>query len=237
VVSVSGSRTGAARPVRPSGVECWDGIGPDDPRTAVAKLTLTAFLTLDGVMQAPGGPDEDTSGGFEYGGWQVPFADEDMGRFIEEVFGRAGAFLLGRRTYDIFAAYWPKVTDPDNPIASRLNTLPKYVASTTLERADWQGSVLLAGDLPEAVGRLKEQHHDGELQIWGSGVLARSLMADGLIDAYHLLVYPVVLGKGRRLFSDGAVPTAFRLTEARTTSAGVSIHTYRPTGRPAFGSF
>jgi len=203
----------------------------------MAKLTLITFLTLDGVMQAPGGPDEDTSGGFEYGGWQVPFADEDMGRFITEVFDRAGAFLLGRRTYDIFSAYWPKKTDPKDPVASRLNTLPKYVASTTLGKADWEGTTVLGSDVPGEVTRLKEQHSDGELQIYGSGALARSLMAHDLIDEYRLLVYPVVLGKGKRLFPDGGLPTSFRLDESRTTGTGVAIHTYRPAGRATFGTF
>ncbi|MFI6444239.1 dihydrofolate reductase family protein [Kitasatospora sp. NPDC050543] len=203
----------------------------------MAKLTLTTFLTLDGVMQAPGGPEEDTGGGFEYGGWLVPFADDDLGRFVNEGFDRAGGFVLGRRTYEIFASYWPKVTDPGNLVASRLNTLPKYVASTTLSHADWQSSTILGGDVPGEVARLKERHSDGELQIHGSGALARSLMAHDLIDEYRLLVYPVVLGTGARLFADGGVPTSFRLTDSRTTGAGVAIHTYRPTGRATFGSF
>lgn len=203
----------------------------------MGKLTLTTFLTLDGVMQAPGGPEEDTSGGFEYGGWLVPFADEDMGRFMNEVFDRCAAFLLGRRTYDIFSAYWPKVTDPDDPIASRLNGLPKHVVSTTLEHPDWAHTEVVSGDVADRVARLKERTRDGELQIHGSGTLARSLMAHDLIDEYNLLVYPVFLGRGRRLLPDGGLPTAFELTGARTTSSGVAIHTYRPTGRARFGSF
>jgi len=202
----------------------------------VAKLTLITFLTLDGVMQAPGGPDADTSGAFEYGGWQVPFADEESGRFIEETFGRAGAFLLGRRTYDIFAAYWPKKTDPDDPIASRLNSLPKYVASSQLEQADRHAGTVLSGDVAEAVARLKEQLTGGELQIYGSGVLARSLMEHDLIDDYHVLLYPVVLGKGRRLFPDGGLPTAFRVAEARTTSDGVFTPIVLPAARPSAAS-
>ncbi|MFV0127022.1 dihydrofolate reductase family protein [Streptomyces sp. HMX112] len=202
----------------------------------MAQLTLTTFLTLDGVTQAPGGPDEDRSGGFEYGGWLVPFADEDMGRFMDEVFDRADAFLLGRRTYEIFAGYWPQVTDGDDPVASRLNALPKHVVSTTLERADWHNSTVLHGDLVQEVNRLK-QGPGREIQVHGSARLAQSLIRHGLVDAYNLLVFPVLLGKGRRLFPDGGLPTACELTGHRTTSTGVTIQTYRPTGPARFGTF
>ncbi|MFD3608046.1 dihydrofolate reductase family protein [Streptomyces atroolivaceus] len=203
----------------------------------MAKLTLTTFVSLDGVMQAPGGPDEDTTGGFEYGGWLVPFADEGMGTFMDEVFDRSGAFLLGRRTYDIFSAYWPQVTDPQDPIASRLNTLPKHVVSTTLTDPVWENTTVVAGDVPSEVAGLKERTAEGELQIHGSGTLAQSLMAHDLIDEVNLLVYPVYLGSGRRLFPDGGEPTAFELTGARTTGSGIAIHTYRPAGRARFGTF
>jgi len=202
----------------------------------MAKVTLTTFLTLDGVMQAPGGPDEDREGGFEHGGWLVPYADEDMGRFVDEGFATATGFLLGRRTYQIFAAYWPRVTDEDNLVATRLNALPKYVASRTLEKAEWHNSTLLRGDAAEDVAALKDRL-DGELQIHGSGVLAQSLMAHGLIDEYRLLFYPVLLGGGKRLFTGGTVPTALELTDARTTGTGVAINTYRAAGRPRYGSF
>ncbi|WP_031091022.1 dihydrofolate reductase family protein [Streptomyces sp. NRRL WC-3549] len=202
----------------------------------MAKLTLTTFVTLDGVMQAPGGPDEDTTGGFEYGGWLVPFADEGMGAFIAEVFGRAGGFLLGRRTYDIFSAWWPRVTDPDDPVASRLNTLPKHVVSTTLKDPRWRNTAVVGGDVAAEVALLK-QRTEGELQIHGSGTLARYLMGHDLIDVYHLLVFPVFLGRGRRLFGDGGAPAAFDLAESRATAGGVAIHTYRPAGRARFGSF
>ncbi|ROQ77049.1 hypothetical protein EES39_24220 [Streptomyces sp. ADI92-24] len=202
----------------------------------MAKLSLITFLTLDGVMQAPGGPEEDPSGGFEYGGWQAPVMDEGLTRFVTEVFDRSAAFLLGRRTYDIFAGYWPGVTDPGNPIASRLNRYPKYVVSTTLEKAEWEHTTVISTDVAAEVARIKERTHGGELQIYGSGVLARSLMAQGLIDEYHLLVHPVVLGRGRRLFTDGGPPTAFEVTDSRTTPNGIAINTYRPTGRAAFGS-
>ncbi|MEE1815597.1 dihydrofolate reductase family protein [Streptomyces sp. SP18ES09] len=202
----------------------------------MATLSLTQFLTLDGVIQAPGGPDEDAGGGFEHGGWSVPFGDEDFGRRITEIFERPTAFLLGRRTYDIFAGYWPKRTDPTDPVASKLNGLPKYVATTTLDSADWAGTTLLKGDVAGEVAALKERL-DGEIQMHGSAGLARTLLDHDLIDTLHLHVFPVVLGAGRRLFTDGVRPTAFRLTDARTSSLGIALHTYERTGRPAYGSY
>ncbi|CAL9575382.1 dihydrofolate reductase family protein [Streptomyces sp. enrichment culture] len=202
----------------------------------MAQLTLTTMLSLDGVMQAPGGPDEDRSDGFDRGGWVVPYADDDMGRFMGEVYGRADAFLLGRRTYEIFASYWPKVTDPDDPIAGPLNRLPKYVVSRTLRTAEWDNSHLVEGDLGEVVAGLKEGP-GREIQVHGSARLAQGLIAHGLVDALNLVVFPVFLGKGRRLFPDGGVPTAYELTGHRTTSTGATIHTYRTAGPAEFGSF
>ncbi|MFI8930000.1 dihydrofolate reductase family protein [Streptomyces sp. NPDC053474] len=201
------------------------------------KITLTQFQTLDGVIQAPGGPEEDTSDGFPHGGWSVPYGDDDFGRFVEEVFGRVDAFLLGRRTYEIFAGYWPKMTDPADPIASRLNALPKYVASRTLTGADWAGTEIIGrDDLLRDVGALKERP-GRELQLHGSADLARSLLAHDLIDTLHLLTFPVVLGTGKRLFAEGGLPTAFRHTASRTTSKGVVITSYDRAGRPEYGSY
>jgi dihydrofolate reductase len=200
------------------------------------RLTMTTFLSLDGVMQAPGAPDEDRGGGFDQGGWLVPYADEDMGRVVDGWFAAADAFLLGRKTYEIFAAYWPRVTDEHNPVAAKLNSLPKYVASKTLDDVEWKGSTLLDGDVTEEVARLKARPGN-ELQVHGSGDLAQTLMRDGLIDEYRLFFYPVVLGAGRRLFADGSAPAALRLVDTKTTGAGVAIHVYEPAGEPAYGSF
>ncbi|MFE0176909.1 dihydrofolate reductase family protein [Streptomyces sp. NPDC059002] len=201
------------------------------------KLTFTQFLTLDGVFQAPGGPDEDRSGGFEHGGWSVPYGDDDFGAFITEVFDQADAFLLGRGTYEIFAGYWPQHTDPADPVASRLNSLPKYVASTTLTGVDWHDSHIIGRhDLVKDVISLKERP-GRELQMHGSGNLARSLLAHDLIDTLHLVTFPVVLGTGKRLFEEGALPTAFRLARSRATSTGVVISTYGRGGRPEYGTY
>ncbi|MGP4003251.1 dihydrofolate reductase family protein [Streptomyces sp. 8N706] len=202
----------------------------------MSTLVVTTFLTLDGVMQAPGGPDEDRSGGFEHGGWLVPYADDDMMRIVVDWMNAADGFLLGRKTYEIFAAYWPHVSGEDDPIAAKLNSSPKYVASRSLKTVEWNNSTLLAGDAAEEVGRLKERT-DGELQVHGSGDLAHSLTQHGLVDEYRLWFYPVVLGTGKRLFPEGTVPTALRLVDTKTTGAGVAVHTYRPGGKPTYGSF
>lgn len=201
----------------------------------MAKLTMTTFLTLDGVMQAPGGPPEDRSGGFSHGGWLVPYADPELGRFITEVFDRADAFLLGRGTYQIFAGHWPRVTDPADPIASRLNRLPKHVASKTLGQVDWHNSSLVR-DVPGDIAELKGRYAR-ELQVHGSAGLAQTLIGRELVDEYHLLVFPVVLGTGKRLFGDGAAPAALELTSTRTTSRGVVISSYARAGHPTYGSF
>ena len=200
------------------------------------RLTVTTFLSVDGVYQGPGGPDEDRGGGFDRGGWVFPHFDEETGKFIDEVFGQVDAFLLGRRTYDIFAAAWPKATDPNDPVANRLNTLPKYVASTTLKDPRWANTTVLEGDLASAVRELK-QREGRELQVHGSGALVRFLLDNDLVDRLNLLVFPVVVGAGRRLFPDQGIATGLALDGSRTTPSGVTISVYRPTGRPEFGTF
>ncbi|QKW10084.1 dihydrofolate reductase family protein [Streptomyces sp. NA04227] len=200
------------------------------------KITLTAFVTMDGVHQAPGGPNEDTSDGFTHGGWSVPYGDEDFGRFVTGVFDNADAFLLGRRTYDIFAAHWPRVTDPEDPIATKLNSLPKYVPSSTLGEPSWAHTTVFRKNAVAEIAELKRRP-GRELQIHGSARLAQGLLAKNLIDTVHLLVFPVVLGSGRRLFEDGTLPTAFRLEGLSRTSTGVVIHTYEASGRPEYGSY
>jgi dihydrofolate reductase len=200
----------------------------------MGKLVVTTFITLDGVMQAPGGPDEDRSGGFEHGGWLAPHFDDDGGSFMVEVFERSGSFLLGRKTYEIFSGYWPHQTDENNPIASRLNALPKYVASRSLEQADWQGSTVIR-DVPTEVAKLKEAE-DGELQVHGSGNLIQTLIEHDLVDRYNVLTFPVVLGTGKRLFPEGVTPAGLRLAESRATGTGVVISTYESAGKPTYGT-
>jgi dihydrofolate reductase len=201
----------------------------------MSKLTITTFVTLDGVMQAPGAPKEDPSGSFVHGGWMVPFADTDFGQFMTEVFSRVDAFLLGRRTYEIFAAHWPRVTDPADPIAGKLNQLPKHVASKTLDDLKWKGSTLIR-DVVRDVPKVK-QKYSRELQVHGSSGLAQTLIKNDLIDEYNVLTFPVILGTGKKLFGSGTVPSSLKLVASRTTSKGVVINTYERAGRPAYGSF
>jgi dihydrofolate reductase len=198
------------------------------------KLALHSFISLDGVVQAPGGPEEDREGGFEHGGWTFAYGDDAVGQAMVGWFADAEAFLLGRRTYEIFANYWPKITEPDHPIAAKLNALPKYVASTTLEGLEWEHSTLL-GDVVTGVADLKEQPGK-ELQVHGSGRLAQTLIAHGLIDEYRLLTFPVRLGSGKRLFPEGDTGSSLRLTATSTTGAGVVISTYVPDGPVRTGS-
>ena len=203
------------------------------------RLTLHTFLTLDGVMQAPGGPDEDRDGGFPHGGWSFPYGDQDFGAAMTGWFEHASAFLLGRKTYQIFSGHWPRVTDPADPVASKLNALPKYVASTTLTSVDWHNSSLLGGggsDVAAEVTKLKELPGD-ELQVHGSGALAHTLIEHDLIDEYRLLYFPVHLGTGMKLFRDGAAAAALRLLSSSTTSTGVIIATYQPAGPVQTGSY
>lgn len=197
------------------------------------KLTINENVSLDGVMQGLGGPDEDRRGGFERGGWAPPLFRDEATTFLREVYQRADAFLFGRRTYEIFAGYWGLMADSDDPIASALNTRPKYVASTTLTDPQWADTTVLSGDVAAAIGELKAKR-GGELQVHGSGNLARWLLANQLVDEITLLVYPVVIGQGTRLFPDTGPDAALDLVESRSTSTGITIQVYRLTGRPQY---
>ena len=202
--------------------------------TAVMKLTTTTMVTVDGVMQGLGGPDEDRSGGFERGGWVTPFWDNESGTYLNQVYQRADAFLFGRRTYEIFADSWGTWADPGgNPIWTALNTRPKYVASTTLTDPKWADTTVLSGDLAAAVGELKAKR-GGELQVHGSGGLVRWLLGNQLVDELNLLVCPVVVGQGARLFPDTGPDIALELVASRAFPKGVTIQVYRPTGRPQY---
>jgi dihydrofolate reductase len=202
------------------------------------KLTVTTFLTLDGVMQGPGGAEEDRSNGFDQGGWMVPFIDQDFGEIMEAWFARADEFLLGRTTYDMMYPYWSQVivTDPEEAgvTGQQLNNLPKHIVSRTLRSPEWANSSVVDGDVVEAVKALKDQP-GGELQVHGSAQLVQTLNQHNLVDEYRLLMVPVVLGTGKRLFGDGTVPTAFEMVENRTTSTGAVALTLRPTGTPPKG--
>jgi dihydrofolate reductase len=200
----------------------------------MGKLVVGTFVTVDGVMQAPGGPDEDREGGFEHGGWVVPFFDEELGEHMDEQMVKRGdALLLGRKTYEIFIQHWPHVGDED-PMAAKLNAAPKYVASRTLERADWNNTTVLGRELADEITRLKEQHD--EIQVPGSAGLIQSLLRDDLVDEFSMLVFPLVLGTGKRLFGDGTIPRSMRLTETRTFRTGVAFHRYEKVGAPEYGA-
>jgi dihydrofolate reductase len=198
----------------------------------MGELTLTTFLTLDGVMESPGGPTEDPSGGFPHGGWLVPHFDADMGTAMIEIFSKVDAFLLGRTTYDIFSAYWPKVTDPDD---SKLNTLPKFVASRTRTSFSWSGSSHIQDVVKEVPGL--KQRFAREVQVHGSCGLAQTLIDNDLIDEYRLFTFPVILGTGKRLFGAGAVPAAVTLVRSHTTGSGVVVSVYRRAGSLKTGTF
>ena len=190
------------------------------------RIVVFNSLSLDGVMQAPGRPDEDRRGGFQHGGWALPYADPDMGRAAGESMTTTGGLLFGRRTYEDFYSVWPNRTD--NPFTTVLNNTQKYVASTTLkEPLPWMNSTLLEGDAAEAVARLKEQPGK-DLVVLGSGDLLQSLMRHNLVDEYMLLIHPLILGSGRRLFGDGGSFAALQLISSKTTTSGVVIATYRP---------
>lgn len=202
------------------------------------KLVVLSFISLDGVMQAPGGPEEDPTGGFKYGGWTVPYSDEFLGKVMVEQIGHSFDLLLGRKTYEIFAAYWPYADTSDNPIAAGFNTAKKYVASTTLTKLDWSwsNSELITGDVAEAVKKLKQE--DGpEIQVHGSGNLIQTLLRHDLVDEFRLKIFPLTLGTGKRLFAEGAIPAAFTLLKGEVSPSGVIVATYARAGEVKTGSF
>ena len=200
------------------------------------RLTVTANVSVDGVMQGLGGADEDRRGGFDRGGWAIPLLDTEAEAHIKEVYGGAAAFLLGRRTYEIFARSWGAIPEMStSPIGVALNSRPKYVVSASFTDPQWPGTSVLSGDVAAAVGDLKAQQ-DGELVVPGSGALVRWLLANDLADQLDLLTYPVVIGQGTRLFPDSGPDSALELVSSRATSGGITIQTYRLAGRPEYAT-
>jgi dihydrofolate reductase len=196
---------------------------------------VLSFITLDGVMQAPGGPAEDPTGGFNYGGWTVDYWDDFLGNVMAEQMAQPFDLLLGRRTYEIFAAHWPYVKGED-PFAARLNNAKKYVVSPTLEKLEWTNSTLIPRDVAQEIKKLKEQ--DGpELQVHGSGNLVQTLLQHDLVDELRLKIYPIILGKGKRLSAGGATPSGFTLLDSKTSPKGVIVATYQRAGEVKTGTF
>ena len=200
------------------------------------KIIILSFITMDGVMQAPGGPTEDASGGFKYGGWTVPYFDESLGNVMNEQMSRPFDLLLGRKTYEIFASYWPNHNDANDPVASGINKARKYVASRSALEFDWENSIQLKSDVVGEIRKLKSQ--DGpELQVHGSGNFIQTLLKHDLEDEFWLKIYPVTLGPGKRLFAEGTIPAAFRLTKSLVTPTGVVVADYERAGEVMTGSF
>ena len=200
------------------------------------KLLVATFVSLDGVMQAPGGPQEDPTGGFTFGGWTFPHFDPALGGAMGEIFGRPFDLLLGRKTYEIFAAHWPYVTDPNNPIAGLFNKVTKYVASHSKPKLAWQNSQWLGADTVAALRTLKGG--DGpDLLVQGSGELIQTLWKNALVDEFSALTFPVVLGRGKRLFGSGATPSGLRLVKSQSFPTGVIVANYRPDGAVKTGDF
>lgn len=198
------------------------------------KLVVLTFVTLDGVMQAPGGPQEDTSGDFKYGGWTVGYWDDFMGKVMDTQMEEPFDLLLGRKTYEIFAAYWPNAKN--EPLADKLNEAKKYVVSTTLSKLEWNNSVLIRGDIVGEIKTLKKQ--DGpEIQVHGSSNLIQTLLKNDLVDEFRLKIFPITIGTGKRLFGDGAIPASFRLLESNISTMGVIVATYVRDGEIKTGSF
>jgi len=201
---------------------------------SMRELLVQTFLTLDGVIQAPGGPEEDDSGGFAFGGWSVTYWDEDLDQAMDEVVSKPFAMVLGRHTYDIMAAFWPHASEEDG--ATAFNEATKYVASRSRLTLDWANAMQIEGDAAEGLATLKAE--DGpELQVHGSGNLAQTLMRHNLVDRYRLWIFPLVIGSGKRLFADGTIPSGLELIEGRTSTTGVFMGTYRSAGEIVTGSF
>jgi dihydrofolate reductase len=198
------------------------------------KLIVTTFVTLDGVMQAPGGPEEDPTGGFTYGGWSFNYWDDIMGQVMGELMARPSELLLGRRTYEIFAAYWPHIKD--DPVADKLNSARKYVVSRTLDEVKWNNSSLIKGNVVQAIRNLKGQKGP-EIQVHGSGNLIQTLLEHNLIDEFKVWIFPVTIGKGKRLFGGGTQPAGLKLIDSKISTTGVIIATYEPAGELKTGSF
>src|SRR5947208_11384511 len=197
----------------------------------MGKLIVIEMVALNGVMQAPGGAKEDTESGFKHGGWQMPLLDEESLNLITRDIGRMDALLLGRKTYDIFAAYWPKATT--GKIADKLNSAPKFVVSRSRRKLEWNNSTLIQGDLSKEVARIKQNH--GEVHVMGSGNLVQTLLRHDLVDRFNLWVYPLLLGTGKRLFGEGTMPAGLRLTSSRTFPRGAIHLAYEQAGKPKHG--
>lgn len=210
------------------------GMSDNHTHDTDGKLVVGMQLSLDGVMQAPGSPEEDQDGGFDQGGWSMNYWDEQMGETMSGQFAETDALLLGRKTYEIFAAHWPNVEE-DDPMATKLNSMPKYVASRTLDTVEWNNSTLLSGDVPEAVETLKDERGD-VITTQGSHDLIQTLLAHDLVDEFWLWTFPLVLGDGKRLFGDGTIPGGLDLTTAETSSTGVQMLRYERAGEIDRGS-
>jgi dihydrofolate reductase len=199
------------------------------------ELIVLSFITLDGIMQAPGGPEADPTGGFKYGGWTVGYWDDFLGGVMGEQMAKPFDLLLGRKTYEIFAAYWPYAKS-DDPTAEKLNRAKKYVTSKTLRKLDWSNSMLVEGDTVQEIIKLKEQKGP-ELQVHGSGNLIQTLLKHDLIDEFRLKIFPITLGTGKRLFGEGTIPAGLKLVDSRTSTTGVIVATYKRAGVVKTGSF
>jgi dihydrofolate reductase len=200
------------------------------------KLIVLSFITLDGVMQAPGGPEEDPTGGFKHGGWVAGYFDDFLGKVMIKQMNKPFDLLLGRKTYEIFAAHWPYVKTNEDPIAAGINNAKKYVATKTLIKLDWSNSELIKGDVAKEVKKLKE--HDGpEIQVHGSGNLIQTLLNHDLVDELWLKIFPITLGRGKRLFAEGTIPAGFKLLESGISPSGVIVATYARAGEVRTGSF